>query len=200
MPSISKIIAHFPYLGLSLMLILGGVGFPLPEDTTLILCGFLISTKVIRPLYALLVVYLSLLTADFTLYSFGKRYGRTIVTHKRFHRIISPERLSILEDKFKKRGTLILLLGRHLVGLRAQLFIVAGIMKMPPLKFLAVDAASSIFTMAIMIGAGYIGGHSLEVLKRDITKIEHMGILLAIILLTIYLFLRYVKSRKGWGR
>ena len=68
---------------------------------------------------------------------------------------------------------------------------------MPPLKFLALDAVSSLFTITIMVGAGYIGGHSLEALKRDITKIEHIGILLAIILLTTYLFLRYVKSRKG---
>jgi membrane protein DedA with SNARE-associated domain len=196
MPPISTVIEHFPYLGLCILLILGAVGFPFPEDTTLILCGFLISTKVVKPLYALLVVYISLLIADFVIYSFGKKYGHRIVTHKRFHKIISPERLLTLEDKFNKRGVLLILIGRHIAGLRAQIFLVAGIMRMSPLKFIMVDAFSSLFTIAIMVGAGYIGGNSFEVLKRDITRIEHIGILLGIILLVIYLLFRYVKSRQ----
>jgi membrane protein DedA with SNARE-associated domain len=196
MPPISTVIEHFPYLGLCILLILGAVGFPFPEDTTLILCGFLISTRVVKPLYALLVVYTSLLIADFVLYSFGKKYGHRIVTHRRFQKIISPERLSIIEDKFNKRGALLILIGRHIAGLRAQIFLVAGIMRMSPLKFIMVDAFSSLFTIAIMVGAGYIGGNSFEVLKRDITRIEHIGILLGIILLVIYLLFRYVKSRQ----
>jgi len=193
---ISAIIEHFPYLGLFVLLILGGIGFPFPEDTTLILCGFLISTKAVKPLYALLVVYSSLLIADFILYSFGKKYGRRIVTHKRFYKIISHERLSILEDKFNKWGTLFILFGRHLVVLRAQIFLVAGVMRMHPLKFLMADAFSSIFTIALMVGAGYIGGNSLQMIKKDVTRIEHIVILFMIILLAIYLFLRYFKLRR----
>jgi membrane protein DedA with SNARE-associated domain len=55
--SITTIIEHFPYLGLFLLLILGGMGFPFPEDTTLILCGFLISHDVVKPVLALIVLY-----------------------------------------------------------------------------------------------------------------------------------------------
>ncbi len=190
------VIGRFPYLGLSLMLILGAFGFPLPEDATLILCGFLISTKVVNPLHALSVVYASLLTADFILYSFGKKYGRKIVSHRRFRRIISPERLSSLENRFKRRGVLVILLGRHFIGLRAQLFIVSGIVGMPPRKFLLADAASSIFTISLMVGAGYLGGNSLDVVRRDITRIEHVGVLLAITLLGAYVLFRYFKSMR----
>jgi membrane protein DedA with SNARE-associated domain len=56
---ISSIAGHFPYLGLFVILILGGIGLPFPEGVTLILCGLLISTKVIKPVYALVVVYSS---------------------------------------------------------------------------------------------------------------------------------------------
>jgi len=56
MPDLSGLIEHFPYLGLFILLILGGIGFPFPEDTTLILGGFLISTHVIKPVPALLVI------------------------------------------------------------------------------------------------------------------------------------------------
>lgn len=187
MTHISGIIGHFPYIGLFILLILGGIGLPFPEDATLILCGFLISTKVVAPLPALLISYSGLLIADFFLYLIGKKYGRRIVTHKRFHKILSPERLSMLEEKFNRKGILIILFGRHLIGLRVNIFLVAGVMRMPPLKFVTVDALSSTFTMALMVGAGYIGSESLQVIRKDITKIEHIGILLVIIALLSYL-------------
>ncbi|MBI3592462.1 MAG: DedA family protein [Nitrospirae bacterium] len=195
--TVSGLIEHFPYIGLFILLILGGIGFPFPEDTTLILCGFLISTNAVKPIPALLVVYSGLLIADFFLFFVGRKYGRRIVTHKRFHKIISSEKLSMLEDKFKKKGILVILIGRHLVGLRAQIFLVAGVTRMPSLKFLMADGVSSIFTMAVMIGAGYIGGNSLQVIKKDITRIEHIGILLIIILLSGYLFLRHFRYGQG---
>ena len=194
---ISGIVEHFPYIGLFLLLVLGGIGLPLPEDTTLILCGFLISTEVIEPVPALLVVYSGLLITDFGLFSVGKKYGRKIVTHRRFHKIISPERLSILEDKFRERGLLFILVGRHLAGLRAQIFLTAGVMRMPDVKFLIADGISSVLTIAIMVGAGYAGGRSLQVIKSDITRIEHIGIFLAVILLAVYLIFRYVRSRRN---
>ncbi|MCL5062825.1 MAG: DedA family protein [Nitrospiraceae bacterium] len=195
--TISSIIEHFPYMGLFLLLILGGIGLPFPEDTTLILCGFLISTDVVKPIPALLAVYSGLLITDFGLYVVGKKYGRKIVTHKRFQKIVSPERLAALEDKFNKKGILVILIGRHLVGLRAQIFLAAGVMRMSALKFIMADAVSSIFTIALMVGAGYMGGNSLQVIKRDITRIEHIGILLAVIILAVYLLFRYFKPMRS---
>lgn len=196
MSEISLLIEHFPYIGLFILLILGGIGFPFPEDTTLMLCGFLISHDIVKTVPALFAVYSGLLISDFFLYSVGKKYGRTIITHKRFSRIITPERFSSLEEKFNKKGVIVILLGRHLIGLRAQIFLVAGIMRMSTLKFIITDAVTASFTVAIMTGAGYAGGYSLQILRKDITRVEHMAILLIIILLAVYLLFRYFKSRK----
>lgn len=193
MSEISGVVEHFPYLGIFVLLVLGAFGFPFPEDTTLILCGFLIAGDVIKPVPALLVVYSALLATDFVVFSAGRKYGRKIVTHKSFHKIISPERLSLLENKFKKWGVLFIILGRHILGLRAQIFIAAGVMKMPPLKFLAADAVTAPVTMLFMVGAGYIGGNSLQIVKKDITNIEHMGILFVIVLAAIYLLYRHIR-------
>jgi len=57
MPHISSIVQQFPYMGLFILLLVGGIGFPFPEDTTLILCGFLIFNGVVRPVPACIVVY-----------------------------------------------------------------------------------------------------------------------------------------------
>jgi membrane protein DedA with SNARE-associated domain len=200
MRDISSIVAQFPYLGLFILLVLGGIGFPFPEDTTLILCGFLIFNDVVKTVPASLVVYSGVLITDFFLYFVGRRYGRVIVTHKRFQKIISPEKLSLLEEKFNKRGGSLLLIGRHFVGLRAQILLTAGVMRMSSIKFLIIDAVSASLTIAFMVGVGYMGGNSLEIIKKDVTRIEHVAIFLAVAFLAIYFFLRQLRfGRKKSG-
>jgi len=194
--SFSDFVQQFPYAGLFILLILGGIGFPFPEDTTLILCGFLISHEIVRAIPALAVVYSGILVTDFSLYLVGKKYGKAVLTHKRFRRFLSPEKIARLEDKFRERGILVILFGRQFVGLRAQIFIVAGITGMPSLRFLAVDSITSIFTIFLMAGAGYMGGQSLEIIKNDITRVKHVAIFILVIALAIYLLFRYFKARK----
>jgi membrane protein DedA with SNARE-associated domain len=190
-------INHFPYIGIFLLLILGGVGLPFPEDATLLLGGFLMAHYVIKPLPAFLVVYSGLLITDFSLYLVGKEYGRRIVEHKRFHNIISPNRLSKLEEKFSKRGSLVVFFGRHIWGLRTQIFLVAGVMKMSAAKFLVADATSALFSIALWGGVGYLGGNSVQVLKKDITRVEHIAIVILVIMIAggiIFWYLRNVKK------
>ncbi len=196
METVSLFIEHFPYIGLFILLILGGIGLPFPEDATLILCGFLISTEAVKPVNAVTAVYAGLLTADIIIYSFGRKYGRMVVTRKFFHRIISPEKLLKLEDQFNRRGIYFVLFGRHLIGFRAQIFLVSGIMRMPLLKFMVSDAVSAIFTMALMIGIGYAGGNSLQVLKKDMTRIKYAVAFVITVIITIYLVFNYFKSKK----
>ena len=189
-----SMLEHFPYTGLFILLLLGGLGFPFPEDATLILCGFLISNDVIAIIPALCVVYLGVLFADISLYSIGRKYGRRIVSHPRFHRIISPQRLSSIEKMFAKRGMLVILLGRHLVGLRAQLFLSAGVMRMPFLKFLIADAISSTVTIAIMVSVGIGGGHSIFVMRKGVARVEHIAALVVTAAVVIYLLVRYFRT------
>ena len=187
-------INHFPYLGIFLLLILGEIGLPFPEDATLILSGFLTAHEVIKPLPAFFVVYSGLLITDFLLYLAGKKYGRSIVEHKWFHKIISPDRLSKLEEKFKKWGGLVIFLGRHVWGLRAQIFLVAGVMKMSAIKFLVADGIAAFFTIALWGGIGYLGGNSLQVLRKDATRIEHIGVVVLVLLLLGGIIFRYFRN------
>jgi len=187
---------HFSYFGVFILLILGGVGFPFPEDATLILCGFLVAHDIIKPLPGFVAIYAGLLVSDYLLFWVGKRYGRRVVEHKSFQRLISSERLLNLEEKFKKWGVWVVFIGRHLLGLRAQIFLAAGVMKMHPIKFLIADGITALFTIAIMGGIGYVGGNSVQVLKRDLTRVEHIAIVAFVILLTIWIGFRYIEMKR----
>ncbi len=197
---VSTLLERFPYVGLFLLLFLGEIGFPFPEDATLMLSGFLIASGVTKLVPTFFVVYLGLLITDFSLYWVGKKYGRKVVEHKRLHRIISPGRLLKLEDKFKKWGIWVIFLGRHIVGIRAQLFLVAGVMKMPPVRFVLADAISAVFTVTIMLALGYFGGNSIQIIKKDATRLEQYAVLVLFLFLAVWILYRYLRKRGKVGK
>ena len=190
-------IEHFPYLGLFILLTLGTLGLPFPEDGILLLSGLLTAHHVVRPFPTFLVVYLGLLSTDFLLYSLGKKYGRRLVEHRNFQKIVTHERLTNLEGKFKKWGALVVFFGRHLLGLRAQIFLVAGVMRMSWKKFLVVDGTSALLTITLWGGLGYVGGNSLQALKKDVANIEQIVMVILAILIGGTLLFRYLKKKRN---
>jgi membrane protein DedA with SNARE-associated domain len=193
----NTLVQHFPYLGLFLLLLLGEIGFPFPEDAILLLSGFLVAQGVMNPIPTFLVVYLGILATDFLLFSVGRKYGRGVIEHKRFHKILSPEKILKLEEKFDRWGSLVILLGRHVLGLRTQIFLVAGVMRMSAIKFLIADGVSALVTIGLWGVIGYLGGNSLQVLKKDITRIEHIVIVAMAVLLAGGSLFWYFKNRKA---
>ena len=200
MDSLLNIVSQHPYAGLFLMLLLGGIGMPVPEDATLILGGFLAAQDIVSPLPGLAVLYPGLLIADSLLYSFGRRFGRSLVERKRFRRILPPERLSELEAKFGSKGSYLILFGRHIAGLRVQLFLAAGVLRMPYRTFLFADALSALFTMAVMTGIGYAGGSSLQVVQKDLSRIEHLAVVVLLGAVTLFLLIRYFRKQRSASR
>jgi len=190
------VILHFTYVGIFCLLMLGGLGFPFPEDGVLIMSGLLIAHGVINLVPALLIIYPSLLIADFTLYSIGRKYGRVVVEHKRFSKIVSPATLLRLEEKFTRWGALMVFLGRHFVGFRAPIFLISGVMRISRTKFLIADGLSAIITISITLGLGYLGGNTIMVLKRDVTRTDYILILALVLLVAGWILLRYFRDRK----
>jgi membrane protein DedA with SNARE-associated domain len=195
----NTLVQHFRYFGLFLLLLLGEIGLPFPEDAILLLSGFLVAQGMMKPIPTFLVVYLGILITDFLLYVVGRKYGRRVVEHKRFHKMLTPETIMKLEEKFNRWGSFVILLGRHVLGLRAQIFLVAGVMRMSPIKFLIVDGFSALGTIGLWGVVGYLGGNSLQVLRKDITRVEHVVIVtLAVLLAGGSLFWYFKNKRARW--
>jgi membrane protein DedA with SNARE-associated domain len=189
----SQLLQHAPLAALFALLLLGGIGLPFPEDATLMLSGLLISHDVLRAVPALITVYAGVLIADVLLFQIGRRYGRGIVTHRRFRRLLPPDRLSRLEVRFQRNGFLFVLLGRHLAGFRAQIFLAAGVLRMPFAVFLLADALSALASVGVMVGIGYAGGNSLDELRKDVTRIEHLAVVTIAAAVLVLLMRRYFR-------
>ena len=188
---------EFPYLGLVLLLILGTLGLPFPEDAILVSTGALVAQEVIEPFPAFLVVGCTLLFTDLLLYSVGRKYGRRLVEHRVFQKRISSDRLSKLENQFTRYGSLVVFFGRLLPGLRAQIFLVAGVLHMHRTLFLVTDAVSAALTMVLWGGLGYLGATNITTIKSHISRIELFAFLVLIATIGGGVFLKYYRrSRK----
>jgi membrane protein DedA with SNARE-associated domain len=95
----------------------------------------------------------------------------------------------MLEKNFNKWGILFIMIGARLIG---EIILVAGILKMSRIKFLTIDVLSSALTVAIWVGLGYAGGHTLKnIIKKDIVGIEYIaGFVIGSIV--IYFFFRHM--------
>jgi membrane protein DedA with SNARE-associated domain len=63
-----------------------------------------------------------------------------------------------------------------------------------------VDGTSALLTIAWWGGLGYVGGSSVQALKKDITNIEEMAMAILAILIGSILLLRYLKKRNTSGK
>jgi membrane protein DedA with SNARE-associated domain len=194
---VTSVVQQFPYAGIFLLLTLGAIGLPVPEDATLFLCGVLISQGAVHPVPAFLAAYTGALASDFIIFSIGRKYGRRLVAHRKFQWILSPEKLRTAENKFKKFGPLLILLGRHILGFRANLIFVAGTMGFPPYKFLLIDSVAAALTVTFMVMAGYTGGTWLRHIWGENAKTGQIAILLFIGAALVLLLFRRLASRQN---
>jgi membrane protein DedA with SNARE-associated domain len=192
----TNLINSFPYVGVFLTVVLGGIGLPFPEDATLLLSGLLIAHGTIKLFPTFLVVFPLLLITDFFVFFVGKKYGRMLVQHQRFRKLISPEKLLKLEEKFRRRGAWVVLFGRHILGLRTPIFLAAGVTRMSVAKFLIVDGATALLTIALCWGGiGLLGSDRVEMLKAEATKVGHIAMVVFLIVLAGWIYYKFQKKR-----
>lgn len=79
MPDLSHLIGQWGYLAIFLIVVLGNVGLPVPEETMLVLAGYLVLKWELRLPIVLVVGIVSAIGGDNVGYWIGRRYGRQSV-------------------------------------------------------------------------------------------------------------------------
>lgn len=163
-------IAEFTYLGIFTFLMLTVFGFPFPEDAVLLVSGVVISQGVVELVPTLAISYFGVLVGDMLLYYIGRKYGVKIVAHPRFGKVLTKERLERAKRWFHRWGNPLVFFGRHLVGVRAQIFLCSGVFKLSAGRVLAYDSLSAFIGVPLMIGLGYIFGNNLPAIREKVSS------------------------------
>ncbi len=184
------------YLALPLLLLLTGVGNPVPEDLVLITGGYLAYTHVIQFWPTVGVCVLGVLAGDSMLYFFGRRYGQKIITHPRLLRLLPVERVDRIRGNFQKWGHWSILLARFLVGFRSATFLVSGVMHVRFRTFLFFDVVGALLSVPLFVGLGYLFGNNIDALQRDVRQASHWLMAMGVVLIAAWVLWLWWRFRK----
>ncbi|WP_435007594.1 VTT domain-containing protein [Tundrisphaera lichenicola] len=190
------LILQFGYFGIFFVLVLGGLGLPVPEEAPIILAAILSRKGTMHWIPALASCFAGVLVGDFVVYFLGFFYGEKVLSLPLTRKFLTRAREAQIKGYFHRHGVKILILGRFAVGFRTAAYLTAGILRLPTLKLFLTDLAAASFSTLLMFGLGYAFASKVEEgfneAKHYITPAFALGV-------AVWLLHRYVKARMRAG-
>jgi membrane protein DedA with SNARE-associated domain len=183
---LSAYLQHFTYLGLFVILVLCGMGLPIPEDVALLAGGFLVHRGIIRYPVTLLVALVGVVAGDHSLFFLGRRFGTGFVAYLGLARPRSQRQIEWLKELMQRHGHRAILYARFLAGLRALVYLTAGSLGVKPLRFFMYDVAGALISVPIVVSLGYVFGNELETAVGWIGGLEKLVWLVLALSAAIY--------------
>ncbi|MGA8567909.1 MAG: DedA family protein [Candidatus Binataceae bacterium] len=171
---VSVYIQHFTYAGLLVVLILCGMGLPIPEDVALLAGGFLVHRGVIQYPMTLAVALVGVVAGDNSLFFLGRRFGTGLVKYLGIGRPRSQRQIDWLKSFMQRHGHRAILYARFVAGLRALVYLTAGSFGVNPLRFFLYDLAGAVISVPIVVTLGYLFGNEIEVVLQYIGGVEKL--------------------------
>lgn len=192
-----SLIERGSYLVFFLVLISAGLGAPVAEELVVLTAGALSRQGLTSWWLALAVCWIGVIGGDLLLFLAARRLGDSALEHPRFKRLLPPERRKKLETFYEERGGIAVFLGRHIPGVRAPLFALAGINHMDLKRFLFWDALSSCVNTPAIFFLGWFFSDQLERLQKRVAHVEHWAIVILVGAFALYAAVAYWRSSEG---
>ena len=159
-------LVEFAYGGVFLILVLCGLGLPVPEDIPIIISGYLVHLGTMDFWPALTVNLLGIMLGDVMIYGFGYWMGPKALEHRILRPVMTPDRMEKVHDLFDHHGRKAIFFGRFVAGLRAPLFLVAGITRLPLRIFFGMDLTAALLSVPLMLAAAWYFGDHIDDFRR----------------------------------
>jgi len=188
MPDINQLIADWGNAGIFLVVILGNIGLPVPEETVLAGAGYLVWSGRLQLIPVLIVSIVSAVAGDNFGYWLGRRYGRAAV--ERYARwLLTPARVVVAESFISRYGALAVCIARFVGGFRFLAGPLAGAAGLPFRSFLRGNLLGAVLFVPYAVGIGYAIGYGLGPYMARVPHalggIGHVMLPLAIIVVVV---------------
>jgi membrane protein DedA with SNARE-associated domain len=191
------LIGRFGYPGIVLLLVLGGLGVPIPEEAPIVLSAILSNHGRMIWWLALASCLAGVLIGDFVVYGLGYFYGEKVLGFRLTRSFLTRAREEQIKGYYHRHGIKILIVGRFAVGFRTAAYLTAGILRLPPLRLLAADLAAASLSTALMFAAGYFFADWIE---AGVAGLRKYVVLVVGIALAAFVVYQYVRARRRAGR
>jgi membrane protein DedA with SNARE-associated domain len=185
-----------PYLAIFVILLLCGLGVPVPEDITLIAGGILAYYGVCDVWVMIGVGLLGVLIGDSLVFWLGHRFGRRLLKKWPFRMFIDETKIQSIRGKLHHHGGKLLFTARFMPGLRSTVFFASGLLHFPYRKLIVYDGAAALISVPAIVYSVYYFGDFLEYVIRLIKRVEG-GIAIVIAVAVGFVILKlWLKHKK----
>jgi membrane protein DedA with SNARE-associated domain len=184
------------YLGIFLGIVATGVGFPMPEELPIVIGGALAAgSDQIYWWIMLPVCIVGVIVGDSCLYFIGRWWGPRLLEYSWVKkRLLPPERMERIHKNFDDYGVRILLFARLTPGIRAPIFLTAGLTRLALAKFVLADGIYAVPGVSLLFFLGYwFTERMVAIVKEDVELVKTIIILVVLVALTAYLLYRFLR-------
>jgi membrane protein DedA with SNARE-associated domain len=168
------------YAWLAGILLLCGLGLPIPEDISLIAAGYFSWKGVLNVHMAFLICFAAVFFGDTMAFFMGRMFGRRVLASTLARRYFTPRRQLRVRAYFRKFGSKVVLVGRFTPGLRFTIFFTAGTLHLRPGTFFVYDLVAAAFSVPVLVYSAWFFGDQIDHVVSYARRTEH-GIIVALI-------------------
>jgi len=179
-------VAAHGYWALYLLLALGVVGLPIPDETLLVFTGYLISRGTLNPLGAFAAAVAGAWTGISGSYLIGRTLGVGAVHRYGKYIHFTEDRLAYVHRWFDRIGHWMLVVGYYIIGVRHFTAVVAGMSKLEYPTFIAYAWTGAALWVTTFLTLGYFLGEN----WRQVAELIHQYV--------IYGSLAIIVAAAGW--
>ena len=193
MPDLTGLIETWGYVAVSLVVVLGNIGLPVPEETVLVVAGYLVWVGRLRWPPLLVIGIASAVIGDNIGYWIGRRFGRAGL--QRHAPRLGIERLARGERFIASYGVLAVFAARFVAGLRVLAGPLAGAMGLPFGRFFLANLCGAALFVPYAVGIGYAIAYGLG---PYVERVHHVlggverGALIAVAVLVAWFLVRHI--------
>src|SRR5437867_11714924 len=141
---------------------------------------------IVRWWLALLLCLLGVLSGDVVLYWVGRHWGEQVLNYRIVRLVLTPAREQWLKAAYRRHALKTVVTARHVMGLRAAAFLMAGIVRVPFWKFVVADAGAAVLGVSLVFGLAYFFIVQIEFIAVDVHQAERwLGLAVVLTLVAI---------------
>jgi membrane protein DedA with SNARE-associated domain len=145
---------EYEYVAMIGILMLCGVGLPLPEEVTLLGSGLLVGWHEADFWLSTLACSLGILAGDSIIFGLGHHYGQRFLQSRPMHLLLPPHRQARVQAFFENHGSKALFLARFFPGVRIGVYAYAGSQRISWARFVTLDGLGVLISgpTSILVG------------------------------------------------
>ncbi|HVN28248.1 MAG TPA: DedA family protein [Candidatus Binataceae bacterium] len=149
------------YLGIFVCVFVGNLGIPVPEETVMLVAGFLAGRAILDLKYVYLICVLSAVSGDCCGFFIGRLGGQRIIARLAGRFTNLQHRYQRLQLFFHTHGSKAVFMARFIAGVRFMAGPMAGAAGMPFFRFLGWNLLGAIVWCTLVVTIGYLVGDEL---------------------------------------